>query len=116
VIVGSSNTIAVDSPQLTGGGTSYTFASWSDGGAQSHQITAPVTAASFTATFNLTNPSSCPDTLPGVTAAGWQRNGAATVAGAAVQLTPASGATAGSVIYTTPLASAGLHVCFTADI
>ena len=87
VIVGSSNSISVDSPQVTGGGTSYTFSSWSDGGARSHTITAPATAATYTAAFVLTNPSSCPDTLPAVTAAGWQRNGSATVSGAAVQLT-----------------------------
>ena len=117
VIVGSTNSISVDSPQVTGGGTSYTFSSWSDGGARSHTITAPATASTYTASFVPTNPSSsCPDTLPAVTAAGWQRNGSATVSGAAVQLTPATSAQAGSVIYTTAQASAALRVCFTADI
>ncbi|HEY8237996.1 MAG TPA: PQQ-dependent sugar dehydrogenase, partial [Candidatus Limnocylindrales bacterium] len=100
MIVGSDNTVAVESPQLTGGGTSYTFASWSDGGGLSHSITAPATATSYTANFTPTAPSSCPDTLPVVTAAGWQRNGSATVAGTAVQLTPASAQAAGSVVYT----------------
>ena len=114
VIVGSSNSISVDSPQVTGGGTSYTYSSWSDGGTRSHTITAPATARTYTATFVPTP--SCPDTLPAVTAAGWQRNGAATVSGAAVQLTPATSAQAGSVIYTTAQASAALRVCFTADI
>ena len=60
--------------------------------------------------------SSCPDTLPAVTAAGWQRNGSASVSGSAVQLTPATATQAGSVIYTTAQASAALRVCFTADI
>ena len=60
--------------------------------------------------------SSCPDTLPAVTAAGWQRNGSATVSGSAVQLTPATATQAGSVVYTTAQASAALRVCFTADI
>src|SRR3712207_6964394 len=40
VIVGSSNGVSAPGPQ-TLGGTSYGFASWSDGGAQTHTITAP---------------------------------------------------------------------------
>jgi hypothetical protein len=51
VIVGSSNSISATSPQ-TLNGTTYTFASWSDGGAQTHNIVAPATAASYTATYN----------------------------------------------------------------
>jgi len=49
--VGSSHTIATTSPQ-TNGGTQNTFASWSDGGAISHSVTAPSAATSYTATFN----------------------------------------------------------------
>jgi glucose/arabinose dehydrogenase len=49
VILGSRNTISAPSPQ-TLGGTSYTFRSWSDGGAQSHDITASGNA-SYTATY-----------------------------------------------------------------
>jgi glucose/arabinose dehydrogenase/PKD repeat protein len=50
VIVGSSNSISAPSPQ-TLGGVSYGFQSWSDGGAQTHNITAPATAATYTATY-----------------------------------------------------------------
>jgi hypothetical protein len=50
VIVGSSNTISAVSPQIKGKQT-YLFTSWSDGGAQTHPITAPATAATYTAKF-----------------------------------------------------------------
>jgi len=51
VILGSSNSISAPSPQ-TLGGTTYQFAAWSDGGAQTHNIVAggPTT---YTATFVL---------------------------------------------------------------
>ncbi len=50
---GSTHTIATTSPQGSNG-TRETFASWSDGGALSHQITISSTngTASYTATFN----------------------------------------------------------------
>ncbi len=48
--VGSSHTIAVDTPQGTGG-VRYSFASWSDAGAASHTITTPGTATTYTANF-----------------------------------------------------------------
>jgi glucose/arabinose dehydrogenase len=50
VIVGSTNTLSVPSPQ-TKGGKSYTFESWSDGGAQTHTITAPAAPATWSAKF-----------------------------------------------------------------
>jgi glucose/arabinose dehydrogenase/PKD repeat protein len=50
VIVGSNNSVSAPSPQ-TLGGTSYGFQSWSDGGAQTHNIVAPATAATYTATY-----------------------------------------------------------------
>jgi glucose/arabinose dehydrogenase len=50
VIVGSNNSVSAPSPQ-TLGGRSYGFQSWSDGGAQTHNLTAPATAASYTATY-----------------------------------------------------------------
>jgi glucose/arabinose dehydrogenase len=50
VIVGSTNSLAAPSPQ-TKGGKSYAFQSWSDGGAQTHNIVAPATATSYTARF-----------------------------------------------------------------
>ena len=56
VIVGSSNSVSAPTPQ-TLSGTSYSFASWSDGGAQSHNIVAPATATTYTGSFGLTPPS-----------------------------------------------------------
>ncbi len=50
VIVGSKHTISAPSSQRKGGKT-YTFASWSDEGAQTHDITAPATATTYTARF-----------------------------------------------------------------
>jgi hypothetical protein len=50
VIVGSANTISAPSPQGSGL-VRYCFRSWSDGGAQSHTITAPATPTTYTANF-----------------------------------------------------------------
>ena len=50
VIIGSTNSISADSPQLKGPKT-YTFSSWSDGGAQTHTIVAPATATTYTARY-----------------------------------------------------------------
>ncbi|MET0133717.1 MAG: PQQ-dependent sugar dehydrogenase [Kibdelosporangium sp.] len=50
VIVGSSNTISAPSPQGTGL-FRYCYRSWSDGGAQSHNVVAPATATTYTANF-----------------------------------------------------------------
>jgi PKD repeat protein len=51
VIVGSRNTIAAISPQTKGNKT-YTFTSWSDGGAPAHDILAPASPTTYTATFS----------------------------------------------------------------
>jgi PKD repeat protein len=56
VIVGSRNTVSATSPQ-TLGSTSYVFSSWSDGGAQTHDIVAPEAAATYTASFTSAGPS-----------------------------------------------------------
>jgi glucose/arabinose dehydrogenase/PKD repeat protein len=50
VIVGSNTFLNAPSPQSLGG-LSYGFQSWSDGLAQGHFITAPATAATYTATY-----------------------------------------------------------------
>ncbi|WP_237535494.1 LamG-like jellyroll fold domain-containing protein [Streptomyces sp. SID3343] len=50
VIVGGTSSIAAPSPQTLGGKT-YEFLSWSDGGAAAHNITAPATALTVTATY-----------------------------------------------------------------
>ncbi|HEV8649910.1 MAG TPA: PA14 domain-containing protein [Actinomycetes bacterium] len=58
VIVGSRNTINALTPQ-TLSGASYEFTSWSDGGPAQHEITAPATPATYTATYTAV-PASCP--------------------------------------------------------
>jgi hypothetical protein len=50
VIVGSKNSVSAPSPQ-TLEGTTYKFASWSDGKAQSHDIVAPGAPTTYTATY-----------------------------------------------------------------
>jgi glucose/arabinose dehydrogenase len=60
VIVGSSNSVTATSPQ-TLNGQSYAFSSWSDGLAPSHQIVAPDTNATYTATYQTTSFSVAPD-------------------------------------------------------
>ena len=41
----------INAPAQSSAGTSYTFQSWSDGGAQSHGITVPTANQSYVATF-----------------------------------------------------------------
>ncbi|MFC4112797.1 LamG-like jellyroll fold domain-containing protein [Nonomuraea zeae] len=50
VIAGSANSISAPSPQ-SANGFSHTFTSWSDGGAANHNVTAPATATTYTATY-----------------------------------------------------------------
>ena len=50
VIIGSRNSLSAPSPQRKGN-KSYTFVSWSDGGAQTHDIIAPAIATTYTARF-----------------------------------------------------------------
>jgi hypothetical protein len=50
VIVGSSNSISAPSPQTLGGFT-YGFLAWSDGGSQTHIVTAPASASTYVASF-----------------------------------------------------------------
>jgi glucose/arabinose dehydrogenase/PKD repeat protein len=50
VIVGSANSVSAPAPQ-TLGGTTYAFDTWSDGGAATHNLVAPATPATYTATF-----------------------------------------------------------------
>jgi glucose/arabinose dehydrogenase len=57
VIVGSNNSISATSPQSVSG-TTYEFASWSDGGAQTHNVTAPPATATYTATYVVAPPRS----------------------------------------------------------
>ncbi|MGW0811447.1 LamG-like jellyroll fold domain-containing protein, partial [Nonomuraea sp. NPDC002799] len=50
VIAGSGNSISAPSPQSLGA-DSYSFGSWSDGGAAGHNVVAPATATTYTATY-----------------------------------------------------------------
>ncbi|SCL34731.1 Glucose/arabinose dehydrogenase, beta-propeller fold [Micromonospora rhizosphaerae] len=54
VIAGSKNTISAPSPQ-TLGSSNYEFQSWSDNGAQTHDIVAGTTATTYTATYRATS-------------------------------------------------------------
>ncbi|HEX5090557.1 MAG TPA: PKD domain-containing protein, partial [Nocardioides sp.] len=54
-IQGSRVTITAASTHGTG-----TFASWSDGGARSHELSAPATATTYTATYAVTTPNTAP--------------------------------------------------------
>jgi glucose/arabinose dehydrogenase/PKD repeat protein len=47
----ASYTLNVDAPNQGLGGTNYGWTSWSDGGARAHAITTPLTAATYTASF-----------------------------------------------------------------
>jgi len=51
-IVGSTHALSTNSPQNVSGGSEQVFGNWSDGGAQSHTVTAPAPATTYTATFN----------------------------------------------------------------
>jgi glucose/arabinose dehydrogenase len=79
VIVNSANSLGAPSPQ-TLGGTSYTFSSWSDGGAASHTITAPATATTYTATYTSSGGGGGTELLPNPTfdtdISGWRQNSA----------------------------------------
>ena len=48
---GSAHTLSVTSPQPGLSGTRYVFSTWSDGGAQSHNITAPSANSAYMANF-----------------------------------------------------------------
>jgi glucose/arabinose dehydrogenase len=50
VVVGSANSVSAPSPQTFNRST-YFFTSWSDGGPQSHTITAPAVNTTYTATY-----------------------------------------------------------------
>jgi glucose/arabinose dehydrogenase len=62
VIIGSVNGVIAPSPQ-TSGDTSYSFVSWSDGGGQTHNLTAPATNTTYTATYQV-SPTATPTPPP----------------------------------------------------
>ncbi|GAA1286252.1 PQQ-dependent sugar dehydrogenase [Saccharothrix xinjiangensis] len=53
VIVGSNNSISAPSPQGSALVFRYRYSNWSDGGAQTHNITAPATATTYQANYQL---------------------------------------------------------------
>jgi glucose/arabinose dehydrogenase len=73
VIVGSNNLLAVAPSQVLNG-TTYNFASWSQGGASSQMLVAPDGAATYTATFNAATSSipAAPTLVSGVVLPGAQ--------------------------------------------
>jgi len=50
-LFGSSHTVAANSPVSSGTGIQYVWVSWSDSGVQSHNVTVPSSATTYTATF-----------------------------------------------------------------
>jgi hypothetical protein len=72
-VEGVIRSLGVVSPQISGGQT-FTFVSWSDGGAATHEISTPVDDATFSARFQV---SATPTTVFSdqfSTDLGWQRN------------------------------------------
>ena len=67
VIIGSSNSVSGTTPQ-TLGATTYSFSSWSDGGAQTHNIVAGASPATYTATYAVATDTTPPSTVTGLTA------------------------------------------------
>jgi PKD repeat protein len=76
VIVGSNNSVSAPSPQSLSG-TSYNFSNWSDGGAATHNLTAPEGATTYTATYT----AAPPPPPAGLVAAYGFEEGSGTVAG-----------------------------------
>ena len=74
-LIGFAHTI--EAADQTVSGTVYTFANWSDGGAQMHTITVPTSGASYTAAFSVSGPPP-PTSLVG--AWGFNEGSGATVA------------------------------------
>jgi len=91
-VPGSTHTIGVSSPQSGQTGTRYLYSSWSDGGAQTHTITTPSTATTYTANFTTqyllttsVNPSGGGTVSP--SGANWYNSGQSV----SIQATPAPG-------------------------
>jgi hypothetical protein len=66
-LIGFQHTI--EARDQTVGSSTYTFASWSDGGAQQHTLTVPTAAQSYTATYTVVA-----SPLPAGLSAGWNFN------------------------------------------
>jgi hypothetical protein len=66
-VINSTISLGALSPQTIGGST-YTFSSWSDGGAASHTVVAPATPTTYTATFTQQTTGTFGTTTPGASA------------------------------------------------
>jgi len=93
--VGSSHSIATASPQSGTAGTQYIFGLWSDGGAQTHNVTAPGSSTTYTASFTtqyllttMVSPSGAGSTNPNCSGAGCWYNSGFSVS---LQASPAGG-------------------------
>ncbi len=100
VMIGSQNSISAPSPQVLGG-SSYEFVSWSDGGAASHNVIAPDTPPTYTATFVLQPPPSGLSASPSTVVGGNPSTGTVVLSGPA----PPSGAVVALTSSNSPLAS-----------
>ena len=87
---GQTYNISLTSPQFQSADIQFVFSNWSDGGAQSHAVTAPSSPATYTASFatqySLTTSVAPPD-WGTVTPSGWYNSGDT----ASVTATPAAG-------------------------
>jgi hypothetical protein len=89
--VGTTHTIAAPATVAAGAGIQHVWASWSDGGALSHAVTAPASPATYTAAFNtqyfLTTQASPAASGVIAPASGWYNGGSSV----SVSATPNSG-------------------------
>jgi hypothetical protein len=85
---GSTHTIATSATQAGATGTQYVFGNWSDAGGLSHTVTAPASAASYTANFTTHYYLTTSAGIGGTVAppSGWYNSGSAV----AVSATPAA--------------------------
>jgi hypothetical protein len=72
---GSSHTIAVSAVQGESAGSRYAFSAWSDGGALSHTVIAPASAATYTANYGAQYQVTTAASPVGTASVSWSLNG-----------------------------------------
>lgn len=104
LVQGSVHTLATTSPQSVGE-SQDTWASWSDGGAQTHSITVPVAAFAYSAIFNVasSSPFAGINFASGFTAGAMTLNGSAALSGKRLRLTDGNSYEAASAFYPTAI-------------
>jgi len=95
-VEGIERTLGVATPQNKGG-VDYFFASWSDGGAQTHDISTPVSDTTYTATLAASTPTRTPTRTPSRTPTRTPTSGASSTATRTPSRTPTRTATSGAV-------------------